>query len=50
MRHTLLHLILNRLRKICKFNVTKITKKFTELVHQTKINVFCTINLQIFGQ
>ena len=44
MRHTLLHMIMNPLRKIC--NVKKITKKFTKLVHQTKINVFCTVHLQ----
>ena len=50
MRQTLLRLILNPLRKNCKFYLTKIIEKFTKLVNQTQINVFCTVNLQIFGQ
>ena len=36
-------------KKICKFNVTK-SMEFTKLVHQTEINVLCTVNLQIIGE
>ena len=30
-------------KKICKFNAAK-SMKFTKLVHQTVINVLCTVN------
>ena len=31
------------------FNLTR-SIKFNELVHETKINILCTVNLQIFGK